>query len=69
MRRSKNDSIFERLDVTFTLQQATQQTLAIKPSATTNSVHMMLKNWTKQGLIAKTPLGEYVKQSEYVCGQ
>ena len=43
-RRGKNDSIFERLDVTFTFEQAEQQSVAVKgASATHESVKQMLK--------------------------
>ena len=52
-RRGKNDSIFERLDVTFTFEQAEQQSVAVKgASATHESVKQMLKNWKRQGLIS-----------------
>ncbi len=48
----KNDSIYERLDVQFTYEQALQQSVAIKgASVSRNSVKQMLKNWRKQGLI------------------
>lgn len=47
-RRGKNDSIFERLDVTFTFEQAEQQSVAVKgASATHESVKQMLKNWKR----------------------
>lgn len=48
----KNDTIYERLGMVFTFEQAMQQTQAMKgPYATRNSVHQMLKNWRQQGLI------------------
>lgn len=47
-RRGKNDSIFERLDVTFTFEQAEQQSIAVKgASATHETVKQMLKNWKR----------------------
>ena len=50
-RRGKNDSIFERLDVTFTFEQAEQQSIALKgASATHETVKQMLKNWKRQGV-------------------
>ena len=53
-RVGKNDSIFERLDVLFTYEQAFQQSVAVKGSHVThNAVQQMLKNWRKQGLIVK----------------
>lgn len=62
MRQGKNDSIFERLAVDFTIEQAYQQTMIVKGNDTTrNSVRQMLKNWQKQGLIANTSLGNYKK--------
>ncbi|MCR5574532.1 MAG: DUF3987 domain-containing protein, partial [Bacteroidaceae bacterium] len=62
VRRTKNDSIYERLDVVFTFDQVKQQSVAQKGSAVThNSVHQMLKNWRKQGLILKTEEGAYRK--------
>ena len=51
-KRGKNDSIFERLDVTFTFEQAVQQSIAVKgTSASRESTRQMLKNWRKQGLV------------------
>ena len=59
-RRGKNDSIFERLDVTFTFEQAEQQSVAVKgASATHESVKQMLKNWKRQGLISVLPDRHY----------
>ena len=64
MRQGKNDSIFERLAVDFTTEQAYQQTMIVKGNDTTrNSVRQMLKNWQKQGLIVNTSLGNYKKLS------
>ena len=51
-RRGKNDSIFERLDVTFSFEQALQQSIAVKGANVTREVvRQMLKNWKRQGLI------------------
>ncbi len=53
-RRSKNDSIYARLDPQFTEDQAMQHSVAIKGAGVTrNSVRQMLKNWRKQGLIER----------------
>ena len=63
-RRGKNDSIFERLDVTFTFEQAEQQSIALKgASATHETVKQMLKNWKRQGLISVLPDRHYQKVS------
>ena len=51
-KRGKNDSIFERLDVTFSFEQAVQQSIAVKGTgASRESTRQMLKNWRKQGLV------------------
>ena len=51
-KRGKNDSIFERLDVTFTFEQALQQSIAVKgANVTRETARQMLKNWRKQGLV------------------
>ena len=66
-RRGKNDSIFERLDVTFTFEQAEQQSIALKgASATHETVKQMLKNWKRQGLICVLPDMRYQKVSPTV---
>lgn len=66
-RRGKNDSIFERLDVTFTFEQAEQQSIAAKgASATHETVKQMLKNWKRQGLICVLPDMRYQKVSPTV---
>ena len=66
-RRGKNDSIFERLDVTFTFEQAAQQSIALKgASATHETVKQMLKNWKRQGLICVLPDMRYQKVSPTV---
>jgi Rha family phage regulatory protein len=47
---TKNDSIFERLDIQFTTEQAMQQSVAVKGAGVNhNTVRQMLKNWRKQG--------------------
>lgn len=66
-RRGKNDSIFELLDVTFTFEQAEQQSIALKgASATHETVKQMLKNWKRQGLICVLPDMRYQKVSPTV---
>ena len=66
-RRGRNDSIFERLDVTFTFEQAEQQSVAVKgTSSTRESVKQMLKNWKRQGLISVLPDKRYQKASSTV---
>ena len=65
--RGKNDSIFERLDVTFSFDQAQQQSISVKGASVTNeSVRQMLKNWKRQGLIAMLPDRRYQKVSSIV---
>ena len=62
LRTGKNDSIYERLDLLFTFDQAMQYAVAVKGSGTTrNSTKQMLKNWKKQGLIEQTEQGKYRK--------
>ena len=66
-RRGRNDSIFERLDVIFTFEQAEQQSVAVKgASSTRESVKQMLKNWKRQGLISVLPDKRYQKASSTV---
>lgn len=66
-RRGKNDSIFERLDVTFSFEQAEQQSIAVKgATATHETVKQMLKNWKRQGLICVLPDMRYQKVSPTV---
>ena len=66
-RRGKNDSIFERLDVTFSFEQALQQSIAVKgATATHETVKQMLKNWKRQGLISVLPDMRYQKVSPTV---
>ncbi|MBO4895742.1 MAG: hypothetical protein J5484_02980, partial [Prevotella sp.] len=60
----KNDSIFERLDIQFTFQQAMQHSVAIKGAQVNiNTVRQMLKNWRKQGLVTIDENGNYRKVS------
>ena len=66
-RRGRNDSIFERLDVTFSFEQALQQSIAVKgANVTREGVRQMLKNWKRQGLIAVLPDMRYQKVSPTV---
>ena len=61
-RRGKNDSIFERLDITFSFEQALQQSIAVKGANVTREVvRQMLKNWKRQGLIGVLPDMRYQK--------
>ena len=61
-RRGTNDSIFERLDVTFSFEQALQQSIAVKGANVTREVvRQMLKNWKRQGLIGVLPDMRYQK--------
>ena len=63
-RRGRNDSIFERLDVTFSFEQALQQSIAVKGANVTREVvRQMLKNWKRQGLIGVLPDMHYQKVS------
>lgn len=60
--KGKNDSIYERLALDFTFEQALQQSITVKGSSTThNSVSMMLKNWRKQGIAKLQDNGTYTK--------
>lgn len=66
-RRGRNDSIFECLDVTFTFEQAQQQSVAIKGANVTHeAVRQMLKNWKRQGLINILPDARYQKVASMV---
>ena len=63
LKRGKNDSIYERLDVQFTFEQAMQHSVAIKGAGVNhNTVRQMLKNWRKQGLVVQTEDGRYRKK-------
>ena len=57
-----NGTIYDRMDVTFTREQLTQQVMLAKGGkATRNSIYQMLKNWKKQGLVEFTDEGKYRK--------
>ena len=63
-KRGKNDSIFGRLDVQFTFEQAMQHSVAVKgASVNANTVRQMLKNWRKQKLVTIDENGNYRKVS------
>jgi len=63
-RVGKNDSIYERLDIQFSFEQAKQFSIALKGADVThNSVQQMLKNWRMQGLVEQTEDGRYRKLS------
>ena len=65
--RGKNDTIFERLDSTFTEEMAMQQSLVVKGSGVTSMmVKQMLKNWKRQGLVVQQPDLRYTKISTVV---
>ena len=67
IRRGRNDTIFERLDVSFTFEQAQQQSVAIKGASVTHeAVRQMLKNWKRQGLISVLPEARYQKVASTV---
>ena len=61
-KRGKNDSIFERLDIQFTFEQAMQHSVAVKGgNVNHNTVRQMLKNWRKQRLVVLEEDGNYRK--------
>ena len=61
-KRGKNDSIFERLGIQFTFEQAMQHSVAVKGAGVNhNTVRQMLKNWRKQGLVVQEDDGNYRK--------
>ncbi|UKK63543.1 DUF3987 domain-containing protein [Prevotella communis] len=61
-KRGKNDSIFERLDIQFSFEQAMQQSVAVKgANVNHNTVRQMLKNWRKQKLVVLEEDGKYRK--------
>lgn len=67
IRRGRNDTIFERLDVIFNFEQAQQQSVAIKGANVTHeAVRQMLKNWKRQGLINILPDSRYQKVASTV---
>jgi hypothetical protein len=62
LRRGKNDTIYERLDLQFTFEQALQHSVAVKGGGVTqNTVRQMLKNWRNQGLVVLTEDGRFRK--------
>ena len=62
-KRGRNDSIFERLDRTFSFEQALQQSMAVKgPNTSRNAVKQMLKNWRNQGLVTRGEDMRFVKR-------
>ena len=61
-KRGKNDSIFERLDIQFSYEQAMQHSVAVKgANVNQNTVRQMLKNWRRQGLVVLEEDGTYRK--------
>ena len=61
-RRGKNDTIFSRLDNTFSFEQALQHSIAVKgANISRNAVQQMLKNWRRQRLVVETPDKKYIK--------
>ena len=61
-KRGKNDSIFSRLDNTFSFEQAFQHSIAVKgANISRNAVQQMLKNWRRQRLVVETPDKKYIK--------
>ena len=61
-RRGRNDSIFERLDTTFSFEQALHHSISVKGAGTSrNTVRQMLKNWRKQGLVSFEPNNSFRK--------
>ena len=61
-RKGKNDTIFSRLDNSFSFEQALQCSIAVKGAhITRNAVQQVLKNWRRQRLITETPDKKYVK--------
>ena len=66
-RPGKNDCIYSRLDPEFTIEQAYQQTVAIKgASVSHNQIKQMLKNWKTQGLIEHMEVGKYRKNARFM---
>ena len=62
LKRGKNDSIFERLDIQFSFEQAMQHSVAVTgANVNHNTVRQMLKNWRKQGLVVLEEDGNYRK--------
>jgi len=64
MRKGRNDSIYERLPQEFSFAEALSLSIAVKGvNVTQNTVHQMLKNWMKQGLVEAIENGNYRKRS------
>jgi hypothetical protein len=69
LKRGKNDTIYERLDMQFTYEQAMQHSVAVKGAGVThNTVRQMLKNWRNQGLVVQTEDGRFRKVNDMVIG-
>ena len=67
IRHSKNDTIYESLDIQFTFEQALKHSIEKKgTNVTLNSVQQMLKNWRKQKLIELESDGKFKKTG--LCG-
>ena len=63
-KRGKNDTIYERLDMQFSFEQAMQQSVAVKGAGVNyNTVRQMLKNWRNQGLVIQETDGQYRKKN------
>ena len=66
-RLGKNDTIYERLDMDFSIEMALQHSVNVNGAGVSrNQVRQMLKNWKKQGLISQTGPGMYRKM-QAVC--
>ena len=66
-RLGKNDTIYERLDMDFSIEMALQHSVNVNGAGVSrNQVRQMLKNWKKQGLISQTGPGMYRKM-QMVC--
>ena len=58
-RTGENDSVYERLPQTFTIEQARQE--RGDDDANDNAARQMVKNWKRQGLVAQIGRGVYRK--------
>ena len=56
--RGRNDSIYERLPDKFSISRAQQER---DDDPTGNRTRSMIKNWTRQGLVRNTGVGQYEK--------
>ena len=66
-RLGKNGTIYERLDMDFSIEMALQHSVNVNGAGVSrNQVRQMLKNWKKQGLISQTGPGMYRKM-QAVC--